>query len=326
MKFSELLTELEQKGISISFSDGKIKYTGPEQYITPEIIENLKLFKGRLIKHLWPAECINMMPINTEGSKTPFILLHGEKMNYPLSEYFGPQQPFYGFFHYGSEGEKIFHRKVEAFAKDYISQLRKIVPNGPYYLAGFSFGGLIAFEMAVQLQKQGLEVPVLILIDCKNPISKEPVNGSNRISKISNQFYNYSKDVYYMFFHKARNLYYESYLLIKSRLHSNSRNYYIMGTYMEIAKKYKPHGKFNGEILLFKSRQNNSTHKNLGWDAFCNKVNLIIVEGNHKTIYETDESYKALSKNIGEWLEKLNNNSGVHGKMNGKLVDNKMLQ
>ncbi len=315
MIFSEFLTELGQKGINVSYSDGKIKYTGPEQFITPQIIENLKKYKGKLIKHLWPAECTNMMPINPEGKKIPFILLHGEKMNYPLSEYFGTERPFYGFFHYGSEGEKIFHRKVETFAKDYISQLRKIVPNGPYYLAGFSFGGLVAFEMAVQLQSQGIDVPVLILIDCKNPMFKEPVKATNAITKISYQFYNYSKDIYYMAFHKARNLYYESYLLIKSKLHNNSRNYYIMSTYMEIAKRYEPQKVYNGEILLFKSLQNNSAHKYLGWEKFCSKINMVIVKGNHKTIYETDESYKTLSKNIGEWLDRANSNYDI------KVVD-----
>jgi len=304
--FSEFLTELESKEIHVSFSEGKIKYSGPEQYINAQLIDNLKHYKGKLIKYLWPTECSNMMPINTEGSKVPFILLHGEKMNYPLSNHFGIDQPFYGFFHYGSEGEKIFHKKVEAFAKDYISQLQKIQPKGPYYLGGFSFGGLVAFEMAVQLQKQGFEVPVLILIDCKIPMFKEPVHASNVFLKISLEFYNYSKYIYYWLFHKARRLYYEFFLLFKTRLHKKNRNYYIMGTYSQIAMRYKPKSHYNGEILLFRSQQNNSAHEYLGWDNLCDHVNMVIVEGNHKTIYESEESYNVLSKNIGEWIEKAN--------------------
>jgi pimeloyl-ACP methyl ester carboxylesterase len=306
MIFSEFLKDLSRKEINISFSGGKIKYSGPEQYINPELIENLKKYKGKLIKHLWPDECTNMMPINTDGKKIPFILLHGEKMNYPLSEYFGPDQPFYGFFHYGSEGEKIFHKKVEAFAKDYITQLHKIVPSGPYYLAGFSFGGLIAFEMALQLQKQGFDVPVLILIDCKIPMFKEPLVASNVLNKMWLKFYNFSKDIYYWFFHKGRSLYYEFFLLFVKNLKNKNRNYYIMGTYMDIAKRYKPKRKYNGEIILFKTQQNNSAHTYLGWDQLSNGVKLIDVEGNHKTIYEKKESYEILSKNIGECLQKAN--------------------
>jgi thioesterase domain-containing protein len=306
---SEFLTELKQKEIEISFSGGKIKFSGPEQYLDSQFIERLKKYKGKLIKYLWPPECTNMMPVNTEGSKTPFILLHGEKMNYPLSEHLGIEQPFYGFFHYGSEGEKIFHRRVESFARDYINQLQKIIPEGPYYLGGFSFGGFIAFEMAIQLQRQGFDVPVLILIDCNNPSFKEPINTTNVSAKIFNKFYNYSKDLYYWSFHKGRRIYYEFILLFKTNLQRKSRNYYIMGTYMDIAKRYKPKTAYKGEILLFKSQQNNSAYKYLGWDGLCDHIKMVIVEGNHKTIYESEESYNELSKNIGEWLQKANNNA-----------------
>lgn len=306
--FSEFLTELKQKEIEISFSGGKIKYSGPEQSINSQLIESLKKYKGNLIKHLWPPECTNMMPINTEGSKVPFILLHGEKMNYPLSEHFGVDQPFYGFFHYGSEGEKILPRNVESFAKNYIIQLQKIIPNGPYYLGGFSFGGIVAFEMAIQLQRQGFDVPVLILIDCKNPSFKEPFNTTNVFDGILDKFYNFSKDLYYRFFHLGRRILYEFLLFFKTKLQKRNRNYYIMSTYMDIEKRYKPKTVYKGEILLFKSQQNNSAHNYLGWDGLCDHIKMVIVEGNHKTIYESEESYNVLSKNIYEWLQKANDN------------------
>jgi pimeloyl-ACP methyl ester carboxylesterase len=306
--FSEFLTELIHKEIHVSFSDGKIKYSGPIENIDSELIENLKKYKGKLIKHLWPPECTNMMPVNTEGNKIPFILLHGEKMNYPLSDYFGKDQPFYGFFHYGSDGKKIFHRSVETFARDYITQLQKVIPGGPYYLGGFSFGGLVAFEMATQLQKQGFDVPVLILIDCKVPMFKEPVIASNSLLKMSIQFYNYSKGIYYWGFHLARKIYFESLLLFKTKLHQKNRNYYIMGTYGEISRRYKPKAKYDGNILLFRTNQNRSQFKYLGWDTLSNNVNLVLLEGDHKTIYNNQGSYDKISKNIGEWLQKANDN------------------
>jgi thioesterase domain-containing protein len=288
--FSEFLEDLKQKEINISFSKGKILYSGPEQFINSEFIENLKKYKGKLIKHLWPEECNNMMPINTEGNKTPFVLLHGEKMNYPLSEYFGKGQPFYGFFHYGSEGEKIFHKNIASFAKDYISQLQRIIPDGPYYLAGFSFGGLVAYEMAVQLQTEGFQVPVLILIDCKNPAFKEPMESNNIFDNILLRSYNFSKDIYYWLYHKGRILYYEVFLSLKSNMNNKHRNYYIMSTYLNIGKKYKPNKAYKGEILLFRSEENESVHKYLGWDGLSDHTQLVAIPGNHKTMYETKES------------------------------------
>lgn len=308
MIFSEFLTELQQKGIEVYFSDGVINYSGPEQYVDDQLIARLNKYKGKLIKHLWPPECTNMMPINTEGNKTPFILLHGEKMNYPLSEHLGIDYPFYGFFHYGSEGEKIFHKKVESFARDYISQLQRIVPSGPYWLGGFSFGGLVAFEMAVQLQRLGFEVPVLILIDCNVPSLREPIK-TNLLPVFSLRLYNFSKGIYYWFFHKARSVYYEFFLLFKTNIKKKNRNYYIMTTYMEIAKRYKPVTSFKGEILLFRSGQNKSVYEYLGWDRFCDHVKLVIIEGDHLNLYESEESYNVLSKNIGELLKKATDNA-----------------
>jgi hypothetical protein len=79
-----------------------------------------------------------------------------------------------------------------------------------------------------------------------------------------------------------------------------------MSTYIDIAKKYKPVTAFKGEVLLFKSEQNISVHEYLGWDSLCDTIKLVMIEGNHQTLYETVESYNVLSKNIAEWLQKAN--------------------
>ncbi len=164
--------------------EGKIKYEGPENSITPELIDRLKEFKGSLIRHYWPHECPNMMPINPLGTKIPFVLVYFEVMNYPLSDYLGKDQPFYGFLHNGSIGEKIKYNSVESFAADYIIQLQKVIPKGPYFLGGFSFGGILAFEMAVQLQKAGYEVPFLAMLDTMTALPVEKIVWHNSIFRI----------------------------------------------------------------------------------------------------------------------------------------------
>jgi thioesterase domain-containing protein len=50
----------------------------------------------------------------------------------------------------------------------HIQTIREIQPEGPYYLGGWSAGGLVAFEVAQQLTKQGQEVPLLVLFDVVN--------------------------------------------------------------------------------------------------------------------------------------------------------------
>lgn len=59
--------------------------------------------------------------------------------------------------------------RVEALATYYIEQMRHLQPCGPYFLTGFSFGGLVAFEMAQQLAARGEEVGMLALLDTYGP-------------------------------------------------------------------------------------------------------------------------------------------------------------
>ncbi len=54
---------------------------------------------------------------------------------------------------------------IEDIAASLVSQVRRVCPNGPYAFVGFSFGGLVAFEMACQLSEAGERVEELILWD-----------------------------------------------------------------------------------------------------------------------------------------------------------------
>jgi thioesterase domain-containing protein len=56
-------------------------------------------------------------------------------------------------------------KSVEEMASHYISEIKTINPEGPYALGGFSFGGIIAFEMAKQLKAEGKKVKIVALFD-----------------------------------------------------------------------------------------------------------------------------------------------------------------
>lgn len=60
---------------------------------------------------------------------------------------------------------------IEAIAEHFIRQIRTLQPSGPYHLAGFCLGGIIAFEMAQQLVASGEEAPLLILVETWHPAS-----------------------------------------------------------------------------------------------------------------------------------------------------------
>jgi amino acid adenylation domain-containing protein len=60
-------------------------------------------------------------------------------------------------------------RRVAELAAAYLAELRQVQPEGPYYLGGWSFGGVVAFEMARQLAEQGQQVKLLALLDSNIP-------------------------------------------------------------------------------------------------------------------------------------------------------------
>ena len=61
---------------------------------------------------------------------------------------------------------------VEEIAADYIREMHKKQPHGPYHLAGLSFGGLLAFEIAQQLRRKGEEVAFLVMFDTMMPMGR----------------------------------------------------------------------------------------------------------------------------------------------------------
>jgi pyochelin synthetase len=113
--------------------------------------------------------------IQRAGSKPPFFCVHpagGNVLCYlDLSQELGTDQPFYGLQSAGMQGEQEPLTSIEAIAAHYIAALKTVQPEGPYWIGGWSFGGIAAYEMAQQLHQQGQEVRMLALIDCPAPLT-----------------------------------------------------------------------------------------------------------------------------------------------------------
>ncbi|MDF5734350.1 MULTISPECIES: non-ribosomal peptide synthetase [unclassified Nostoc] len=111
----------------------------------------------------------SLVEIQPNGSKPPFFCIHGlggEVLCFrELALHLGSEQPFYGLQPQGLDGKQPFHTRVEDMATHYIQEIQTLQPNGPYFLGGYSFGGVVAFEMARQLQEQGEQVGILVMLD-----------------------------------------------------------------------------------------------------------------------------------------------------------------
>lgn len=115
-----------------------------------------------------------LVGIQPQGSNKPFFCVHPIGGNvicyYNLANHLGSQQPFYGLEAPGVYGECEPYDRIEDLAAHYIKALRIVQPEGPYLLGGWSMGGVVAFEMAQQLQHQGQKVALLALLDTRAPV------------------------------------------------------------------------------------------------------------------------------------------------------------
>lgn len=125
----------------------------------------------------------SLVPIQTGEDKPPLFCVHtvsgGLHFYYDLARYFGPEQPIYGLQPVGLDGQTAYHTRIEEMATHYLNEIQQLQPEGPYWLSGYSFGGIIAFEMAHQLRRQGRHVD-LILFDTYFP---QPESFATRVSR-----------------------------------------------------------------------------------------------------------------------------------------------
>jgi amino acid adenylation domain-containing protein len=115
-----------------------------------------------------------LVTIQATGSNPPFFCVHpilGVVFPYyELGRHLGTDRPFYALQPLGIDGKGRPLTCIEDMAAYYIEALRVVQPKGPYFLGGWSFGGLVAFEMAQQLQRAGHQVALLAVLDTLAPV------------------------------------------------------------------------------------------------------------------------------------------------------------
>ena len=114
----------------------------------------------------------SLVPVQSGGFKMPFFCMAGVNILTDIAHYLGTEQPVYGLVPLNWENEQKYYARIEQMATRYLQEIRALQPEGPYFLGGHSFGGLVAFEMAHQLQMQGQKVGLLVLIDTYPSIDK----------------------------------------------------------------------------------------------------------------------------------------------------------
>jgi thioesterase domain-containing protein/acyl carrier protein len=120
-----------------------------------------------------PVPSSPLVCLQSHGSNTPVFFVHvgsGDVMCYlDLARCLGKSQPFYGLRDPALHDNYELEMTIEERAMLYLKHVRKLRTHGPYLLGGYSFGGLVAFEMARQLRQAGETIGLLALLDTGSP-------------------------------------------------------------------------------------------------------------------------------------------------------------
>lgn len=116
------------------------------------------------------ASAPSLEAIHTDGSKPPLFCI---PTLLDLGRELGADQPVYGFPLSAilTQVDQVDQPSavVPAVASRWLEEIRQAQPRGPYYLAGHSFGGVVAFEAALRLSEQGEDVALLALLEPDPP-------------------------------------------------------------------------------------------------------------------------------------------------------------
>ena len=178
-------------------------------------------------------------------------------------------------------------RTVEAIATSYVRQLKEARPRGPYLLCGYSFGGIVAFEMAQQLTAMGDSVPLLVMMDTYAPgIHQDAMRLDWRF--------------YQPVLKPLKRFLIRTFLRLGKLVPAKLRTFYITDTYDHAVPMYHPRT-YPGRITVFKAERAWGP-TDLGWrDLAGGGIDSEIVPGDHYTMIQ-EPQIEQLSRKLARAL------------------------
>ncbi|KAG2346155.1 atromentin synthetase [Suillus weaverae] len=158
----------------------RLKCEGEEYFGLPDIsaIQILKhpvlsslanYIDSLLSKGTQTEEYDPIVPLQLSGNKTPIFFVHpgvGEVLIFVnLAKYFHNERPFYAFRARGFDAGHPYFTSMDEMVSCYAAAVKKTQATGPYAIAGYSYGGVVAFEVAKRLEAMGDEVKFVGLIN-----------------------------------------------------------------------------------------------------------------------------------------------------------------
>jgi amino acid adenylation domain-containing protein len=135
--------------------------------------------------HVLADETPILVRMQKKGAAAPLFCVHpvgGHVFCYAdLAKALGEEQPFYALQAPSPERVGGSLATIEAIANLYLQEIRNVQPHGPYFLGGWSVGGVIAWQMAKQVRLEGEAVGMLALIDTNLPLKNRSGDKTEEI-------------------------------------------------------------------------------------------------------------------------------------------------
>ena len=284
---------------------------------TTTIASLAELIEGEATDSHWDI----FVPIQPNGSKLPFFSIHGVEggvLGYrDLAIALGEDQPLYGIQARGLDGRETRDASIEEMAARYIDIMRSHQPQGPYRIGGYCFGGVVAYEMARQLEKVGEQVSVLAMFEGSIPESG-PVRPTvqQRLRAIWKSLPAWLRDYSGMTPRQLLNRLRSTVHKVWSKIQRNPdverrmrveetldridvdslprQHIELTDAFMDAAVRYKP-GEYNGKVILFRARNRGinevlfgSLDETMGWGPLAKGgVQVCLVDGFHRNMHLT---------------------------------------
>jgi len=232
----------------------------------------------------------NLIPVKPGGSKRPLFCVHGgfggTLFFSDLATYLDPDQPFYAIESEGLDGAPFHRRTVEEMASHYISEIRKIQPDGPYFIGGYCFGGIVAFEMAHQLSRRGEHVAMVVQFSTPlafNGLERPaPVSMQGRFLRLSRCPVRVMRERLSAWKHLLRTrVALTLYPILQGlgiRVPQRMRHMYVVRMLGRAEENYVP-SPYAGKLTLFYGRGDGTQHSapNMGWNGLANDIETYVI-------------------------------------------------
>lgn len=271
-----------------------------------------------------PPDRSPLIPLTLGNRQSPFFCVHpmfGVVFPYlELAHLLGSDRSFYGLQPLGLDGKSPPLTRIEAIAASYIQAIRALQPQGPYFLGGWSFGGLVAFEMAQQLTQAGQPIGLLAILDTPAPChnlsffqSLKFLFGTALWSTLP-FLLDYGALATDRLQFRTPWLSHWQWSAIARLMPEESRLQLLDETAIrsllpivfansQAAYRYVPRP-YSDRITLFTATEQPDSLKNspsLGWDALAGEIQLHPVPGNHLSLLK-QPSVQTLAQQLGQYL------------------------